>query len=138
MNFENEPQPHAPKRRDISLFEGIRTFAASVGTAALLMLSVCGLIGLPLPENATAHAVSASHITAKTETVRTVQLGGDVFGIKLFSDGVIVAALSEIYADGGLKCPAREAGIQPGDYILSVNGNNVETNAALSTVLSEN
>ena len=138
MNFENEPQPHAPKRRDISLFEGIRTFAASVGTAALLMLSVCGLIGLPLPENATAHAVSASHITAKTETVRTVQLGGDVFGIKLFSDGVIVAALSEIYADGGLKCPASEAGIQPGDYILSVNGNNVETNAALSTVLSEN
>ena len=138
MNFENEPQPHAPKRRDISLFEGIRTFAASVGTAALLMLSVCGLIGLPLPENATAHAVSASHITAKTETVRTVQLGGDVFGIKLFSDGVIVAALSEIYADGGLKCPASEAGIQPGDYILSVNGNNVETNAALSAVLSEN
>lgn len=138
MNFENEPQPHAPKRRDISLFEGIRTFAASVGTAALLMLSVCGIIGLPLPENATAHAVSASHITAKTETVRTVQLGGDVFGIKLFSDGVIVAALSEIYADGGLKCPAREAGIQPGDYILSVNGNNVETNAALSAVLSEN
>lgn len=84
MNFENEPKPHAPKRRDISLFEGIRTFAASVGTAALLMLSVCGLIGLPLPENAAAHAVSASHITAKTETVRTVQLGGDVFGIKLF------------------------------------------------------
>lgn len=63
---------------------------------------------------------------------------GDVFGIKLFSDGVIVAALSEIYADGGLKCPASEAGIQPGDYILSVNGNNVETNAALSAVLSEN
>ena len=138
MNFENEPQSRAPKRRDISLFEGIRTFAASVGTAALLMLSVCGLIGLPLPENATAHAVSASHITTKTETVRTVQLGGDVFGIKLFSDGVIVAALSEIYADGGLKCPASEAGIQPGDYILSVNGNNVETNAALSAVLSEN
>ena len=102
------------------------------------MLSVCGLIGLPLPENAAAHAVSASDITAKTETVRTVQLGGDVFGIKPFSDGVIVAALSEIYADGGLKCPASEAGIQPGDYILSVNGNNVETNAALSAVLSEN
>ena len=138
MNFENEPQPHAPKRRDISLFEGIRTFAASVGTAALLMLSVCGLIGLPLPENAAAHAVSTSNITAEAETVRTVQLGGDVFGIKLFSDGVIVAALSEIYADGGLKCPASEAGIQPGDYILSVNGNTVETNAALSAVLSEN
>ena len=127
MNFENEPQSRAPKRRDISLFEGIRTFAASVGTAALLMLSVCGLIGLPLPENATAHAVSASHITTKTETVRTVQLGGDVFGIKLFSDGVIVAALSEIYADGGLKCPASEAGIQPGDYILSENETNTLT-----------
>lgn len=103
MNFENEPQPHAPKRRDLSLFEGIRTFAASVGTAALLMLSVCGLIGLPLPENAAAHAVSASHITAKTETVRTVQLGGRSFRHKTFSDGVIVAALSEIYADGGLN-----------------------------------
>lgn len=134
MNRNRTPQNDATFR----FLRASAHLRPSVGTAALLMLSVCGLIGLPLPENAPAHAVSASHITAKTETVRTVQLGGDVFGIKLFSDGVIVAALSEIYADGGLKCPASEAGIQPGDYILSVNGNNVETNAALSAVLSEN
>ena len=137
MNFENEPQPHAPKRRDISLFEGIRTFAASVGTAALLMLSVCGLIGLPLPENAAAHAFCFPY-HGKDRNGAHRAAWRRCFRHKTFSDGVIVAALSEIYADGGLKCPASEAGIQPGDYILSVNGNNVETNAALSAVLSEN
>lgn len=130
-------------KQTVSLFESIRTFAVSVGSAAVLMLSVCGLIGLPLPESANIRAVSASDIPASaksaenTEDVRTVQMGGDVFGVKLFSDGVIVAALSEIYTENGLKCPARDAGIQPGDYILSVNGTKVTTNTALSDMLSE-
>ena len=128
-------------RQSVSLFESIRTFAVSVGSAAVLMLSVCGLIGLPLPENANIRAVSASDIPASTknaEETRTVQMGGDVFGVKLFSDGVIVAALSEIYTENGLKCPARDAGIKPGDYILSVNDTEVTTNTALSKILSEN
>ena len=112
-----------------------------MGSAAVLMLSVYGLIGLPLPENANIRAVSASDIPASTknaEETRTVQMGGDVFGVKLFSDGVIVAALSEIYTENGLKCPARDAGIKPGDYIFSVNDTEVTTNTALSKILSEN
>ena len=127
------------KRRAVSAAESIRTFAAAVGTTAVLMLTVCGVFDLYLtqedgPENVRAASVFGG--TASPAQSRTVQLGGDVFGIKLFSDGVIVAALSDIYADDAVCCPAKDAGIEAGDYVLAANGAPVETNAALAEVLS--
>ena len=127
------------RRRAVSAAESIRTFAAAVGTTAVLMLTVCGVFDLYLtqedgPENVRAASVFGG--TASPAQSRTVQLGGDVFGIKLFSDGVIVAALSDIYADDAVCCPAKDAGIEAGDYVLAANGAPVETNAALAEVLS--
>ena len=134
---ESENTPGRP-RRAVSLAEGIRTFAAAVGTTAVLMLTVCGVSELYLmPDNAPAN-VRAASVFGDTETEsRTVQLGGDVFGIRLFSDGVIVAALSEIYTDGAACCPAKEAGIRAGDYVLTANGTPVETNGALADILAQ-
>lgn len=140
MQNESESQNDVrKKRRAVSAAESIRTFAAAVGTTAVLMLTVCGVFDLYLtqedgPENVRAASVFGG--TASPAQSRTVQLGGDVFGIKLFSDGVIVAALSDIYADDAVCCPAKDAGIEAGDYVLAANGAPVETNAALAEVLS--
>ena len=140
MKNESESQNGVrKKRRAVSAAESIRTFAAAVGTTAVLMLTVCGVFDLYLtqedgPENVRAASVFGG--TASPAQSRTVQLGGDVFGIKLFSDGVIVAALSDIYADDAVCCPAKDAGIEAGDYVLAANGAPVETNAALAEVLS--
>lgn len=140
MQNESESQNGVRKKhRAVSAAESIRTFAAAVGTTAVLMLTVCGVFDLYLtqedgPENVRAASVFGG--TASPAQSRTVQLGGDVFGIKLFSDGVIVAALSDIYADDAVCCPAKDAGIEAGDYVLAANGASVETNAALAEVLS--
>ncbi len=139
MQSENESKNGGTKkRRSLSAAEGIRTFAAAVGTTAVLMLTVCGVFDLYLSqENGPPSVYAASFAgTASEQATRTVQLGGDVFGIRLFSDGVIVAALSDIYTDGAVCCPAKSAGIEAGDYVLSANGVPVETNAALADVLS--
>lgn len=61
---------------------------------------------------------------------------GSAFGIKLFTDGVIVASLSEIptgeSSGKSSSCPAKDAGIQPGDYILSIDGETMENNLSLA------
>ncbi|MBR5266038.1 MAG: SpoIVB peptidase [Clostridia bacterium] len=53
---------------------------------------------------------------------------GRTTGMKFFTDGAAVISFNEI--DG--RCPAKEAGLNIGDVILSVNGKDVLTNEELS------
>ena len=62
----------------------------------------------------------------KTATVHVVEpetviLGGDTVGIKLYMEGVIIVAMSDI--PGHVRrCPGKEAGLRAGDRILYING----------------
>lgn len=142
MQTVGESENPAGKKQGLSLFESIRTFAAAVGTTAVLMLTLCGVLDLYLTPDSGPEAVRAASVFGSAETApaavsRTVRLGGDVFGIRMFSDGVIVASLSDIYTENGTICPAKEAGIAAGDYILTANGQSVATNAELAAVLQQ-
>ncbi len=59
---------------------------------------------------------------------RTVMASGAPFGIKLFSDGVMVVGFSDIYTETGYQNPAKSAGLRMGDTIHSINGVEVGTN----------
>ena len=48
---------------------------------------------------------------------RTVRLGGTPFGVKMFTDGALVVAFSDIYTVHGSENPAKEAGLRLGDLI---------------------
>ena len=66
-------------------------------------------------------------IPLKTLPVRTaspvrVKLGGTLFGVKMYTDGVMVVGLSDFECRGRSRNPAREAGMEEGDLIRSVNG----------------
>ncbi|MFI3325613.1 MAG: SpoIVB peptidase [Clostridia bacterium] len=63
---------------------------------------------------------------------------GTSFGIKLYTDGVIVSALQDIVTENGTVCPADEAGIEVGDYIMSLNGEAVESNSHFSSLIYNN
>ncbi len=53
---------------------------------------------------------------------RYVGLGGDVFGIKLYTKGVIVVSIDSVITSSGSKDPAVQAGLKCGDIITHING----------------
>ncbi len=76
----------------------------------------------------------------KTATVHVVEpqkvsLGGEAVGIKMYMEGVLVVALSEIPGTG--RAPGKEGGIQVGDRILSVNGTPLPDSDALERAVEE-
>lgn len=136
MQKEAHTLPSAKKIRREILKQGIHTFSAAIGTTAVIMLSLCGILNTIFPpDEPQSYAASALATVEEPETT-SVRLGGDVFGIRLFSDGVIVASLSEIYTENGKCCPAKDAGIKAGDCVLSVNGQPVPSNRVLADILA--
>ncbi len=77
--------------------------------------------------------------TVRTVVVdrRVVAVCGMPFGIKMFSDGALVVGFSDIRSVSGYCNPAREAGLEMGDWILSVNGARITGNDDLRKAIQE-
>lgn len=83
-----------------------------------------------------------SIIPVKTATVTNskrqyVIPGGEIFGIKLYSDGVIIVDTDTISTENGEKNPAQIAGLQIGDIILEYNGVKIESTVQFSKLLQD-
>lgn len=82
-------------------------------------------------------------IPVKSETVKTadedtVLVSGDSFGIKLYSDGVMVVGTKDVTVNGKTVNPSRDAGIAVGDIIVSINGEKVYSSDRVSEILNDN
>ena len=96
--------------------------------------SLLGGQHVPEPQAAaTAYAEQKAAVSSENTVIPL----GSAFGIKLFTDGVIVASLSDIYTENGICCPASDAGIKPGDYVLAANGKTVTGNAVLANLIGK-
>ncbi len=62
---------------------------------------------------------------------------GTPFGMKIYTDGVLVSEITDVQTSDGLKNPAKDAGIKVGDYIISVDGEKVYTNEDLSEIVEK-
>lgn len=62
---------------------------------------------------------------------------GTPFGIKLLTEGVLVVELTGFDNGTGICAPAREAGIDEGDIIVSISGKNVSSNKDVSRIIEE-
>ena len=62
---------------------------------------------------------------------------GRPFGMKIYTQGVLVVNFTDVITKNGIKNPAKSAGLKEGDYILSVNGNEISTNEELSDYVTE-
>ena len=66
-----------------------------------------------------------------------VEVLGQPFGMKIYTDGVYVIESSDIMTESGKINPAKKAGIRVGDYIKSVNGKRVSCNEDLLQIITE-
>lgn len=57
--------------------------------------------------------------------------GGQAFGVKLVTDGVMIIDMKKI----GGECPAKEAGLRIGDVIEAIDGERVSTNDRVSEII---
>lgn len=63
--------------------------------------------------------------------------GGRAVGITIHTDGVLVVGFGEVEnAKGRPCCPAKAAGLRPGDFIMKVNGRKVFTSEELLLALN--
>ena len=76
-------------------------------------------------------------VSANVISSRELVAAGSPFGVKLYTDGVLVVGLGDVETAEGIVSPAREAGIETGDVVLSVNGQNVMTNEDISRLVND-
>ncbi len=60
---------------------------------------------------------------------------GNPFGMKIYTNGVLVIEITDVKMQNGTSNPAKNAGLMVGDYITSVDGNTVYTNEDLSEII---
>ncbi len=68
---------------------------------------------------------------------KIVTVCGTPFGVKMFTDGVLIVGLSRIHTENGLSCPAMDSGIVEGDIICSINGEKVYTNEDVASYIED-
>ncbi|MEG2054126.1 MAG: SpoIVB peptidase, partial [Oscillospiraceae bacterium] len=68
---------------------------------------------------------------------KIVNVCGTPFGIKMFSDGVMVVGFSDIYTNTGYHNPAKTAGLALGDTIHTMNGVLMRTNEDVQKCVRE-
>ena len=77
--------------------------------------------------------IPVKSVTVKVAPERLLIPGGQAVGIALHTEGVLVVGIAEV----GTRSPARDAGIQAGDWILEAGGIKVENSGHLTQLLEK-
>lgn len=66
-----------------------------------------------------------------------VAISGELFGIRLFTEGVIVVGVDEVQTAKGMVNPSRDAGLQKGDVILSIDSQKMRSCNQVSEIIEK-
>ncbi len=62
---------------------------------------------------------------------------GEIFGLRLFTEGVVVVKTEKVDSENGSVSPTENAGIKVGDILLRLDGEKVTSSNELSRILSD-
>ena len=60
---------------------------------------------------------------------------GNPFGVKIFTQGVVIVGMTDVKTEKGTTNPAKEAGLKIGDVILEINHQKVNSNEEVSSLI---
>lgn len=83
-------------------------------------------------------AIPVKEVSVNHKAPKKVCVSGESFGIKLYTDGVIVVGSQAVDTDEGKFNPAEEAGIEKGDIIIEINGKKVYSSDEVIDILNDN
>ena len=106
-----------------------------------ILSAVSAVLLLSAPLSAAAVGGDGSRLTVGLSesadiTEMKVYPGGQTFGIKLQTDGVLVVGVGEVSGPGGNVTPAADAGIKAGDIITAVGDEPVDSILSLKVRIS--
>ena len=80
--------------------------------------------------------IPLKEVTVSVVDAPVVTVCGVPFGIKLYTDGVLIVGMSDVQTAAGGVNPAAAAGIRIGDTILSIDGAEVTTNEEVAKCIN--
>lgn len=72
------------------------------------------------------NAIPVKSSTVSVSKRQYVVAGGEAFGIRLYTDGVIVVGMDEVLTESGTANPGKSAGLEIGDVITALDGNKIK------------
>lgn len=79
--------------------------------------------------------IPIKQVNININNVKYVTPGGTPFGIKLFTNGVVVVNVCNVKNDKGEFCPCKDADIKSGDIITNINGTDIKSNEDLINIV---
>lgn len=76
-------------------------------------------------------------VDVTVQSHKTVLIGGRPFGLRIYTDGLLVSSVSAVQTPQGEVSPADEAGIRPGDVLLSAEDRPLRINEDLTAAVSD-
>ncbi len=80
-------------------------------------------------------AFPVKNISLQEASRRYVITGGDIIGIRLKTNGVLIVGTESVECEEGTRDPAAESDIRIGDTLVSVDGTKISSNEELSGVI---
>ena len=76
-------------------------------------------------------------VSVQTVSRKMVVPCGNPFGIKMFTDGVMIVGMSDIQIGSSSVNPSKQAGLKIGDLLVSINGEPVMRNEDVAQIIAQ-
>ena len=110
------------------LYTGCAPYPADVSANSRPLAYTAKLLGV----------IPLKNVNVSSSAERMVSVAGTPFGIKMFSDGVMVVGFSDISTPTGSRCPAKTAGLKLGDVIIKLDNQPVKSNRDVENHILKN
>lgn len=129
-----------PARFQVTAGTSFQLESPGISVSTSFPNEITAAAALPVSKSYQAKVMLFNAIPIKTVDVSVVKEMrvvpcGTPFGIRMFTNGVMVVGISDIQSDGSIVNPASKAGLKIGDIIVTVNGEAMNQNEQVAAAI---